>query len=108
MWLAKNGCFVYWSEEEHKALIYYNARDVANAVLKKINNSDSAKPWTFQVHITTADGLVFEPGEFAAETKQDRDRWLQEFRKLTIKAEGSSYGAVTKVVVAGEDVNRLG
>mmetsp|Transcript_5428 Transcript_5428/g.13455 ORF Transcript_5428/g.13455 Transcript_5428/m.13455 type:complete len:1010 (+) Transcript_5428:125-3154(+) len=105
MWLAKDGSFCYWSNKEEKELIQYTANAVANAMLKKITNEKSAKPWSFQVQIPGRHGVGFEPGEYAAETSSERDLWMQEFRRRQ-KEMGKM--KPSKEVCAEIDIKRLG
>ena len=71
---------MYWSQKEERELVYYRAADVASATLLVVDNSESARPWTFQVHIREVKGIEFAPGEFAAESEDMRQRWLEVFK----------------------------
>lgn len=79
MWLSKNGSLVYWSKRDEKELVYYTSTDLAHASLLRIDNSESARPWTFQVQLPAQDGIEFAPGEFAAESEETRETWVREF-----------------------------
>jgi len=81
MWIAKNGSLVYWSKKEEKQLVYYTACDVANAKLVKIPEDKSCLPHAFQVKLPSKDGVEFVPGEFAAESREMYDQWLEEFER---------------------------
>jgi hypothetical protein len=78
MWIAKNGSLVYWSAKEDRELVYYTAVDVANARIVLVDPDDSARPWTFQVHLPEVQGMLFAPGEFSADSEELRTRWIQE------------------------------
>jgi len=80
MWIAVNGSLVYWSKKEERDLVYYTAEDLASATYKKIPDSQSNRPWTFQVHLQAKHGVEFAPGEFAAVTQAQQEQWLAAFR----------------------------
>merc|ERR1712217_89571 len=82
MWLAKNGSLVYWSEREERELVYYTQQDVATASLAEIPEDRSARPWAFQVSLASVNGIEFTPGEFAAESEETRERWMEAFEKF--------------------------
>eukprot|EP00927_Polykrikos_kofoidii_P034020 TRINITY_DN28863_c0_g1_i1.p1 TRINITY_DN28863_c0_g1~~TRINITY_DN28863_c0_g1_i1.p1 ORF type:complete len:657 (+),score=131.05 TRINITY_DN28863_c0_g1_i1:104-2074(+) len=88
MWIAKNGSLVYWSKKEERELIYYTASDLQRATVKQIHDTDSCKPYYFQIILPPADGVEFSPGEFAAETQQEVNVWLSELAKVC--GEGSA------------------
>merc|ERR1712113_531715 len=77
MWLAQNGNFVYWSKKEERPLVYYTTADVSRATLVRIPNAQSFRPHVFQATIPpSADGIEFAPGEFAAKSEEECERWL--------------------------------
>lgn len=82
MWLSKNGSLVYWSKKEERELVYYTTDDVQKATFVQLPNTDSAKPWTFQVQLPQSNDVEFAPGEFAAETEEMRSTWIGEFKKF--------------------------
>lgn len=81
-WLSHNGSLVYWSLRDHRELIYYTTADVSRASVSKIPDSESAKPWTFEVQLAPCDGMDFQKGVFAAESEELRNQWLSEFAKF--------------------------
>jgi len=85
MWLAKNGSLVYYSQKEKKELVYYTASDVHSAEISFIANEKSHKPWAFQVHIAAVEGIEFVPGEFAAESEEERLTWAKELERFGAK-----------------------
>jgi hypothetical protein len=85
MWISKNGSLVYWSVKEERNLVYYTKADLAKASLYVIPNGQSNKDWTFQVKLhASEDGIEFAPGEFAAESSDMRQAWMDEFAKLKV------------------------
>lgn len=86
MWIAVNGSFVYWSKKEERDLVYYTAEDLANASYAKVSDSESFRPWTFQVRLPAKNGVEFSPGEFAALSEDELEHWLTAFRTCTIKS----------------------
>jgi len=82
MWVAKNGCLVYHSPKEDRDLIYYTQNDLTRAKLTTVPSSESFKPWAFQIQLPAANGVEFAPGEFAAETEVEREKWIKELRKF--------------------------
>lgn len=91
MWLSRNGSLVYYSKREDRELVYYTHSDVASAVVSCIPDAESCKPWAFSVQLASAsDGMVFTPGDFAAESEEMRDSWMGEFQKIAAmtRAEG--------------------
>lgn len=85
MWLTRNGSLVYFSAKEGRALIYYTSSDVARASLRLLGPDAACVPWVFSVTLPPSDGIEFAPGEFAAESEEMRDRWLQAFGNLTME-----------------------
>mmetsp|Transcript_53010 Transcript_53010/g.124215 ORF Transcript_53010/g.124215 Transcript_53010/m.124215 type:complete len:691 (-) Transcript_53010:146-2218(-) len=79
MWISKNGALVYWSVKDERELVYYTANDVAECRIVVLDNSDSCKPWAFQVHLPPHGGVEFAPGEFAAESEELRIKWIESF-----------------------------
>mmetsp|Transcript_32123 Transcript_32123/g.73492 ORF Transcript_32123/g.73492 Transcript_32123/m.73492 type:complete len:711 (+) Transcript_32123:47-2179(+) len=90
MWIAKNGSLVYYSKKEERELVYYTSQDLLRCSIKPISDSESCKPFTFQISLPPADGVEFAPGEFAAESQNTYDRWLAEFRKVQDTRLGST------------------
>lgn len=82
MWISKNGSLVYWSKKEERELVYYTSSDIHTAEFKFLPNTESFRPWTFQVQLAPQGGVEFTPGEFAAETEEMRDEWIAEFKKV--------------------------
>mmetsp|Transcript_46571 Transcript_46571/g.73603 ORF Transcript_46571/g.73603 Transcript_46571/m.73603 type:complete len:144 (+) Transcript_46571:2-433(+) len=81
-WLSRNGSLVYWSVREHRELVYYSSADIHRAQIVNLDNGASFKPWSFQVKLPIDDGMEIAPGEFAAESEEMRNRWIQEFEKF--------------------------
>jgi len=85
MWLSQNGSLVYWSAKEERELVYYTAPDVATATVEAVSEGSSTCPpgsWRFQVQLAPSDrdaDLEMRPGEFAAESREEREAWLREF-----------------------------
>eukprot|EP00812_Abedinium_dasypus_P008460 NODE_221_length_1784_cov_410.751880.p1 GENE.NODE_221_length_1784_cov_410.751880~~NODE_221_length_1784_cov_410.751880.p1 ORF type:complete len:544 (-),score=141.32 NODE_221_length_1784_cov_410.751880:135-1766(-) len=84
MWLANNGSLAYWSVSAETELIYYTGADVARATVLKVAREESCFEWTFQVRLCAVDGIEFEPGEFAAESKDMLEAWIEEFAKFSV------------------------
>mmetsp|Transcript_11962 Transcript_11962/g.21913 ORF Transcript_11962/g.21913 Transcript_11962/m.21913 type:complete len:682 (+) Transcript_11962:128-2173(+) len=83
MWISKNGCLVYYSPKEERELIYYTAADLSRAKVAVVDSSKTMKPYAFQVILPPANGVEFAPGDFAAETEEQRNKWMAEFKKMT-------------------------
>jgi serine/threonine protein kinase len=83
MWIAQNGSLVYWSKKEERELVYYTSEDISGASFLKVPDTESSKPFTFQVQLPPADGVEFTPGEFAATSQEDQEKWLSELAKIT-------------------------
>jgi hypothetical protein len=81
-WLSVNGSLVYFSVREDRELIYFTANDVARAQISKVSAEKSIKPFAFQVVLPPCEGMQFAPGEFAAESEELREQWIQEFTKF--------------------------
>jgi len=81
MWIAKNGSLVYYSPKEKSELIYYTAADVSRSKMAELQEGEACRPWAFQIVMPAVDGVEFAPGEFAAETEEDRKRWMEELSK---------------------------
>lgn len=87
-WISKNSYLVYRSvkDPDGKPLVYYTDEDLETAVFDTTPDAESSKLWSFSVTIgAQADGTLFEPGQFAAASEAERERWLEEFRKLRDK-----------------------
>lgn len=82
MWLAKNGSLVYWSPKEGRELVYYTAEDLSHATVNRISAGASFRDWAFSVQLPSVDGVEFAPGEFAAETSEEREQWLDELAAM--------------------------
>jgi len=78
-WLSQNGSLVYWSVRDSRELIYYTTADVRRAAVAKIPDSESAKPFSFEVQLPPNEGMDFQKGVFAAESAELRDKWISEF-----------------------------
>lgn len=81
MWISKNGSLVYYSKKEERDLVYYTSADLMRAKYVIVPETESTKPFTFQVILPEVDGVEFAPGDFAANTEELRKRWLDEFQK---------------------------
>mmetsp|Transcript_32135 Transcript_32135/g.88653 ORF Transcript_32135/g.88653 Transcript_32135/m.88653 type:complete len:666 (-) Transcript_32135:97-2094(-) len=81
MWIAKNGSLVYFSPKEQSELIYYTAADVSRSKLVELKEGEAARPWAFQMVMPPVNGVEFSPGEFAAESGEERARWMEELGK---------------------------
>jgi len=84
-WLSKNGSLVYWSAREERELVYYTAPDIAHATVCAVSETASASPpnsWRFQVRLAPTGEVELTAGEFAAESKELREAWLQEFARF--------------------------
>lgn len=82
MWIARNGSLVYLSKKEERELVYYTADDIARAKFLEVDNSQSFRPWAFQVQLPPTEDIEFAAGEFAAETEEMRSAWIQEFKNF--------------------------
>lgn len=82
MWIAKNGSLVYLSVKEDRDLVYYTGDDLAKATVQEIPNEDAFHPWPFQVQLPPAGDVEFTPGEFAAESEEMRQEWIDHLTKL--------------------------
>jgi len=85
MWIARNGCLVYYSVKEERELVYYSAADFSRAQIKEIPNEESHYPWAFSVQLATNNEIEFQPGEFAAESEDLRKQWITGIDKLSQK-----------------------
>jgi len=79
-WLSRNGSLVYWSIKQNCELVYYTSLDVAKATITV--HPETCKTFAFQVVLPIEDGIEFAPGEFAADTEEERDTWMAEFEKF--------------------------
>lgn len=108
-WISKNGYLVYKSKKDPdgKPLVYYTDEDLDSATFTRKPDAESSRPWTFSVSLgTQADGTSFEPGEFAAGSEAERERWLEELRKLQgdsgpIRERKKSLEAAAKEAIPG-------
>jgi hypothetical protein len=83
MWIAKNGSLVYYSKKEERDLVYYTSADLSRATFSVVDKALSNKPHTFLVHLPVqADGVEFAPGEFAANSEDEMNKWIAEFKKV--------------------------
>lgn len=95
MWLSTAGSMIYHSEKAGQDLIYYTADDVAKARIVSVNDPDAAPAlseedtgvFVFHVHLPFQahgedDELEFLPGEFAAESEEDRSDWITSLTAL--------------------------
>jgi hypothetical protein len=82
MWIAKNGSLVYYSQKEERDLVYYTAVDLNSAKYSFVPEKDTCKPFTFLIHLADVNGVEFAPGEFAANSKEEMDAWIAEFKKV--------------------------
>jgi hypothetical protein len=83
MWIAKNGSLVYFSKKEERDLVYYTSADLLRATYTKAPAKDSNKQFSFLVHLPKNGDVEFAPGEFAADTAELRDQWIEEFKKYS-------------------------
>lgn len=79
--MSNNGSLIYYSEREQKELIYYTCTDVSSAALAKLGYADIGKPFGFSVTMPSRQGVEFDPGMFAAESQDMREKWLVEFKR---------------------------
>lgn len=84
MWVAKNGSLVYWSHREERELVYYTAQDVIKARIQELDNSDTAIPWAFSIALPASGNLQYSPGEFAAESQEQREMWVTELMRFAV------------------------
>eukprot|EP00427_Karlodinium_veneficum_P029686 CAMPEP_0169208308 /NCGR_PEP_ID=MMETSP1016-20121227/14062_1 /TAXON_ID=342587 /ORGANISM="Karlodinium micrum, Strain CCMP2283" /LENGTH=614 /DNA_ID=CAMNT_0009285673 /DNA_START=1610 /DNA_END=3458 /DNA_ORIENTATION=- len=82
MWISKNGSLVYYSQKEERDLVYYTTTDLMKATYSTVPASETCKPFTFLVHLADANDVAFAPGEFAANSAEERDTWLAELKKV--------------------------
>merc|ERR1712196_638748 len=82
MCLSADGSLIYWSKKEDRQLMYYTSEDVHRAELARISHAESALPWAFSVQLPPVDGVLFVPGEFAAESEAMREKWMQQFERF--------------------------
>lgn len=79
--LTRNGSFTYWSAREEKRLVYYTAEDISGSTVTILEPRGIAKPFGFAIALQPNGDIEFEPGSFAAESAEARQRWLQELAK---------------------------
>merc|ERR1740123_3005045 len=84
MWITTNGSLVYYSPKEERDLVYYTAADLGHAQVVKAEDQHSLHQFglTILLQATGAGGVEFEPGEFAAETEEARQRWIDELSNV--------------------------
>merc|ERR1719264_1410220 len=81
MWISNNGSLVYWSKKEDRKLVYYTAHDIQRATFRELQSSESCKMWPFRVQLPASEDIEFTPGEFAANSEEERSRWIAEFQQ---------------------------
>lgn len=77
MWTSRNGSLVYYSPKDGRDLVYYTSADVAGAKVHRAPDGRACRPFAFTVELAPADGVLFDPGEFAAESEEMRSRWME-------------------------------
>jgi hypothetical protein len=82
MWVAKNGCLMYYSPKEERELIYYTQSDVARAKVEKIKEGEACHSYCFRVILPPANNVEFTPGEFSADSESLRQQWLEQLAKF--------------------------
>lgn len=82
MWVAKNGCLMYYSPKEERELIYYTQSDVARAKVEKIKEGEACHTYCFRVILPPANNVEFTPGEFSADSESLRQQWLEQLAKF--------------------------
>jgi hypothetical protein len=85
-WLSRNGSLVYWSVREQRELVYYTSADIRRANIVKFEStadpSKSFRQWSFLVMLPPINGMEIAPGQFAADTEEMQEKWIQELSKL--------------------------
>lgn len=84
MWIAKNSSLVYYSPKDDRELVYYTAADMQKAVVKALDDGLACRKFAFMIVLSATDGVEFDPGEFAAESEEEKQRWMAELRKVTV------------------------
>jgi len=82
MWLTRNGSFMYYSNRYEGELMYYTEDDVASATIELILDGAPARAHAFRVCVPPLDDFVFAPDNFAAQSRESLERWLDEFQKF--------------------------
>merc|ERR1712085_11770 len=82
MWIAKNGCLMYYSPKEERELIYYTQSDVARAKVEKIKEGEACHSHCCRVILPPANNVEFTPGEFSADSESLRSQWLEQLAKF--------------------------
>lgn len=122
MWLTANGSLVYYSPKEERDLVYYTAADLGNAQVLKAEDPNSLHQHgiTLLLMPNETTGVEFDPGEFAAESEEAQQKWLEALVEVTGKvartpstafdarlpavAEGSEAEAPSEGAAAAADV----
>jgi len=86
--------------------VYFSAEDVKSAIIKVPTQGNCAKKYSFQVIVVGKDGFDVEPSEFAAESRELRDKWVAEFKKHHKRKKHT--GQVVKELMVDDEVKRLG
>jgi len=79
MWMSSTGNLVYYSKKDERDLVYFGVGDLQGSQVKKIKTEESCKPFSFQVVLAQRDGVEFAPGEFAADSEELRQGWMDAF-----------------------------
>jgi len=53
------------------------------ATYTEIAEKDSAKKFSFSINLPRSGDVEYAPGEFAAETSELRQQWIQEFKTFS-------------------------
>lgn len=75
-WMARNGCFMYWSAPEKEDLVHWIPPDLVTAVIEKAPCAHAGHDYVFLVWPNRAASAYLKPVAFAAESEEDRDRWV--------------------------------
>merc|ERR1712050_634827 len=89
--IAKNGSLTYYSPKDERDLVYYTAVDMQRAKIVPLKEEETNKPFAFHICLPALDGVEFTPGEFAAESKELRQTWINELSKHTGVGGGISF-----------------
>merc|ERR1740123_27893 len=87
MWITANGSLVYYSPKEERDLVYYTAADLGNAQVLKAEDRESLHEHgiTLLLMPNETTGVEFDPGEFAAESSEAQQKWLEALMTVTGK-----------------------
>merc|ERR1719265_634519 len=96
MWLSKNGSFVYWSEKEDRDLVCRTSSEICRASVRKVSKKDTCKLWAIALISPPNGDLEFAPSLFAADSMDERDRWLEAFSKFTCFAHTGQANPIRK------------